>query len=315
MAVVRAVAVAVMPVVSPVVRSDAEVSTRARRLAAAIEPVTAQVYFSPECHEAYQALGFAPSPGDAGGVALPDGPAYFTSRGSALGQAPGQLVASAFAVFNPDAVVPCVDFGWSITDAPTIAEARARGAVAQLVRILGDQPSGQKRATELLTIAAEPLRPEGRPLFSGLLSLGLPGDPWGDLWRTGDLLREFRGDAHTAAWTSAGFDATEIGLLTEQFWGVPARTYVRTRAWSDDQLDAADDRLQARGLLADGAFTDKGRAEREEVERATDAQMRPSIEAIGDDFDELMTILEPWGHEIREAGGYLKGPDQLTGRR
>jgi hypothetical protein len=29
------------------------------------------------------------------------------------------------------------------------------------------------------------------------------------------MLREYRGDAHTAAWTSSGFDATEIGLMTE----------------------------------------------------------------------------------------------------
>jgi hypothetical protein len=301
--------------VSPVVLNDDEVSKRARRLAAAIEPVTAQVYFSPECHAAYEALGFSPSPGKGGGVALPDGPAYFTSRGSALGQAPGQLVASAFAVFNPEVVVPCVDLGWSLTDAPTIASARTRGAVAQLVRILGEHPDGLDRTSELLGRAAAPLRPEGRPLYSGLLSLGLPGDPWGDLWRRGDLLREYRGDAHTAAWTSAGYDAIEIGLLTELFWRVPPRTYIRTRAWSDAQLDDAEERLRSRGLIADGAFTDAGREAREAVEFATDLQVRPAIEALGDDFDELMGIIEPWGASIREAGGYLTGPDQLTGRR
>ena len=53
----------------------------ARRLAAALEPFAGQVYFAPECHEAYAALGFGPSPGRAGAVALPDGPAYFCSRG------------------------------------------------------------------------------------------------------------------------------------------------------------------------------------------------------------------------------------------
>ena len=168
---------------SPAVLSDAEVSKRARRLAALIEPVVGQVYFSPECHEAYAALGFSPSPGDGGGVALPDGPAYFTSRGSALGRAPGSLVASAFAVFNPEIVVPCVEMGWSLTDAETIADARTRGAVAQLVRILGEHPDGMERVSELLARAAAPLRPEGRPLYAGLLALGLPGTPWGDALR------------------------------------------------------------------------------------------------------------------------------------
>jgi hypothetical protein len=48
--------------------------------------------------------------------------------------------------------------------------------------------------------------------------------------------------------SSAGFDATEIGLLTELYWGLPLRTYIRTRAWSDEDLDAAEARLVARGL-------------------------------------------------------------------
>src|SRR5580693_3707271 len=98
---------------------------RTRRLAMALEPVAGQVYFSPECHQAYQALGFSPSPLSIGnGVALPDGPAYFTSRGSVMGQVPGQVVAAAFAVFNPEAVVPAVTFGWSKVDAVTICAAR-----------------------------------------------------------------------------------------------------------------------------------------------------------------------------------------------
>ncbi len=294
--------------------SDDDVSATARRLAGALEPVVGQVYFSPECHAEYEALGFGSSPASAAGVAMPDGVAYFTSRGSALGQAPGELVAAAFAVFNPVVVVPCVDRGWSLTDASTIADARLRGATAQLSRILGEHPDGLDRAVVLLARACEPLRPEGRPLFAGVLAQGLPGDPMGDLFRFGDRLREYRGDSHTGAWISAGFDATEIGLLTELFLGIPMLTYVRSRAWSQDELDAAIARLTARGLIADGAFTDAGRAAREAVERATDAQMRPAIEALGDDAGELITILEGWSVEIRGAGGYLTSPAQLTGR-
>jgi hypothetical protein len=291
-------------------------SDEARLLASALEPVTGHVYFAPECHEAYVALGFGPSPGFAGEVALPDGPAYFTSRGSCMGQAPGELVASAFAVFNPVAVVPAVTYGWTLTDAPTIASARTEGATAQLVRILGEKPDGIARATDLLQTANEPLRPEGRPLYAGLLSLGLPGNPMGDAWRLGDMLREYRGDAHTAAWTSAGFDATEIGLLTELYWGLPTRSYVRTRAWSDDDLDAAEERLRSRGLLADGALTDEGRRQREAVEVATDAQCQPIVDALGDDLDELVAILTPWGAAVRAAGGYLaSGPHDLAAAR
>jgi hypothetical protein len=298
------------------VLTDADVSSRARQLAAALEPVAGQVYFSPECHEAYAALGFNPSPGRAGGVALPDGPAYFCSRGSVMGQVPGELVAAAFAVFNPAVVVPAVSYGWTLTDAASICAARTAGATRQLERILGSEPDGVARAEELLARAGEPLRPEGKPLYAGMASQPLPDEPLGRVWRLADRLREYRGDAHTASWTTAGFDATEIGLLSELYWGLSLRTYIRTRAWTSAELDAAEARLTERGLVRDGAFTDAGRAAREAVEQATDRHCRPIVDALGDDFDELVAILRPWGKAVRAGGGYLTvGPDDLARMR
>src|SRR3954451_23770161 len=104
----------------------------ARKLGSVLEPLTGQVYFSPECHANYVALGFDDSPTKVNGVAMPDGPAYFTSRGSVMGQVAGEVVAAAFAVFNPEVVVPCVSLGWSKTDATTICRARDDGGIAQL---------------------------------------------------------------------------------------------------------------------------------------------------------------------------------------
>ncbi len=279
-----------------------------------LEPVAGQVYFSPEAHAAYAELGFNPSPGATRhGVALPDGPAYFASRGSLLGQVSGEVVAAAFGVFNPAAVVPAVQWAWTKVDAATICAARTRGGVAQLERVLGPTPDGVDRATDLLALAVEPLRPEGKPLFAGLVGLGLPGDPLGDMWRLADTLREYRGDAHIAAWTSAGLDATEVGLLTELYWGIPLRSYIRTRAWSDDDLDNAEGRLLARGLLADGELTAAGRAVREQVEVATDAQCQVIVDTLGSDFDELLSILGPWGLALRDASAYpAQGPHDLA---
>jgi hypothetical protein len=292
---------------------QATLSARSRQLGSVLEPVIGQVYFSPECHANYAALGFDPSANQAGGVALPDGPAYFTSRGSVMGQVPGEVVAAAFAVFNPEIVVPCVQLGWSRTDAATICAARDDGAIAQLRRILGDEPAGLDRVNELLGRAVATLRPEGRPLYAGLRSLPLPDTALGAMWRRGDMLREYRGDSHTAAWISAGFDATEIGLLSELYWGLPMRSYSRTRAWTDAQFDAAHARLAARDLVDDTGFTAAGRAAREAVEVATDAQMRGALEAIGDDFTELVALMEPWGAAVRAGLGYLSsGPHDLA---
>ena len=285
----------------------------ARALAAALEPVVGQVYFSPECHANYAALGFANSSGDVSGVALPDGPAYFTSRGSVMGQVPGEVVAAAFAVFNPAAVVPSVSYGWSLTDAATICRARDEGAIAQLHRLLGEQPTGADRALELLRRAVEPLRPEGRPLYAGVLSLAMPDSVVGAVWRLGDLLREYRGDSHTAAWISEGLDATEIGLLSELYWGLPMRSYSRTRAWTDDQFDAAHERLRSRGLVDEVGFTAAGRELRERVEVRTDEQMTGCERALGDDLGDLVGILTPWGAAIRDGRGYpASGPHDLA---
>jgi hypothetical protein len=288
-----------------------------RALRDRIEPLIGQVYFSPECHAAYAELGFAPSPAKAGAVELPDGVAYFTSRGSVMGQVAGEVVAAAFGVFNPVAVVPAVERGWQLTDAATICAARTRGAMAQLVRILGAEPEGVARADELLTRARDPLRPEGKALFAGLISQPVPeGGHLGRVWRLADELREYRGDAHIAAWTVAGFDATEIGLLTEPYWGLGMRTYVRTRAWTDADLDAAYARLAERGLVEGEGLSEEGRRQREEVERATDRQCRPIIDALGDDVEELLAILRPWGAAIRAAGGYpASGPHDLAAAR
>jgi hypothetical protein len=127
------------------------------------------------------------------------------------------------------------------------------------------------------------------------------------------VLREFRGDCHTAAWISAGLDATEIGLLTELYWGLPLRSYSRTRGWNDEEYSAAIDRLSSRGLVADGAFTAAGRELREMVEVHTDNQQASALAAIGDDFDEVVAVLAGWSRAVQDAHGYPRsGPHDLA---
>jgi hypothetical protein len=292
-------------------------SRRARRLGSVLEPVIGQVYFSPERHGNYEALGFDPSPGDANGVALPDGPAYFASRGSVLGQVPGELIAAAFGVFNAGVVVPAVRLAWTRTDAATIRQARADGAVAQLRRLLGDAPDGAARAGDLMRRAADVLPVNGRPMAAGIAALDVPDDPLAALWHTGDFLREYRGDCHNAAWVAAGLTATDIGVLTELWWGMPLRSYSRTRGWSAIEFDASEHHLRDLGYLdGDGPRTHlsmQGRHAREQLEVATDEQMAPALHALGDDLDELLAVLAPWGDSIREGRGYLgAGPHDLA---
>lgn len=292
-----------------------DLGRRARRLRDLVEPVAAGIYFAGEAHRNYAGLGFGPSPVTIEGVEMPDGPAYFTSRGACLGKVSGEVVSAAFGVFNPAAVVPAVAFGWSVTEPTAILEARLDGARASLRRMLQPEPEAVARVTAILRRAAEAADPGGHALYSGLLSLGWPGDAVGDLWRSADLVREHRGDSHIGAWVAAGLDGVEIGLLTEQWWGAPPRSYIRTRAWSEDDLDAGAERLASLGFLTgEGTITDGGRQRREEIEAATDAAERKVLTAIGDDWDELEARLAPWGKAIVAAGGYPGAPTALLGR-
>jgi hypothetical protein len=284
---------------------------RARRLRNAVEPVAAGVYFAPEAHAAYAALGFDGSPVTQDGVARPELKAYFTSRGACMGQIPGEVVAAAFGCFNPKVVVPAVTAGWQITTRAAILQAREQAATGMLQRILGDRPDGLDRVTDLLRRAAAAAPWAACPIYGGLRSLAIPADPLGAMWRAADLLREHRGDSHVTTWAVGGADAVEVLLLTEQWWGLPARTYTPSRGWVDADMDAGFDRLTRRGLMTgEEQLTDAGRAFREEIEVRTDELERPVLDALGDDLDELLDHLDAWSDAIIAAGSY---PQRIAG--
>ena len=181
--------------------------------------------------------------------------------------------------------------------------------------MLGERPEGVDRAAELLATAAAAPSIMGRPLAAGIRSLDVPTDPFAAAWHHGDFLREYRGDSHIAAWIGAGFDATEIGLLTELYWGLPMRSYSRSRGWTADEFDQAEAGLRDRGLLDGPGLSEAGREAREAIEVATDDQMAPVLDALGESAGELCAILEPWGAAVRDGLGYMQdGPHDLAAR-
>ncbi len=276
----------------------------ARRLRNALEPLAANVYFAKEAHDRYTEMGLDYFGG------------YFCSRSACMGRLTGEAVTAIFGVFSPDAVIPAVTKGWATTDPETILAARQAGATESLSRILseandGALPAGIERATEVLRQGIEATTPNGHAIHAGLRSLGWPGDPVGDLWRAADLLREYRGDAHNAAWVAGGVDAVEITLLTELWWGIPLNSYAWTRGWTDDQRAAAVARLQDRGLLDGETLTDAGREVREAIEAATDSGDDTVLAALGDDYDELLALTRPWAKAVVASGGYPVDPSDL----
>ena len=93
-------------------------------------------------------------------------------------------------------------------------------------------------------------------------------------------------------------------MLTDPWRGQPLKSWVRSRGWTEDELDAACDFLRSRGLLDGDELTPAGWELREEIESATDHMERRVVDAVGDDADELFTLLDPWCDQIVAAGGY-----------
>ncbi len=277
---------------------DAALGRTSRRLRDLVEPIAAGVYFAPEATAGYEVLGLDWFEG------------YFCSRSACLGKAPWTVVCGAFGVFEPSVVEQFVTSGWAKTDPEPVLAARLAGAEASLERLAGSPTGEVARATEILRSLTDGLDVAGRALFAGLAALSKPTSPWGALWRAADLVRERRGDAHVAAWIPY-FDACEINLVTELAWGLPPRSFVLTRGWKDDALDAAYARLESRGLVESESLTGAGRRLRGDVERATDQAERAVIERLADDADELFALLEPWSKAIIGGKGYPIDPSAL----
>ena len=262
----------------------------ARRLRDASEPIAMHGVWSRLVNERLAGLGLNFLTG------------YVWGRAASMGEPTDRLVVSAFAVFEPNLICGLYEAGRSCCSRMQVLKAREEGTIESLRRILGD--ADVTTVASSLRRGVEAADGTGRPLFSGLRSLGWPDDPLGRLWRACELVREHRGDSHIAACISAGLGPVAMNVLTELWVGMPIRTYSATRGWSPEVIDAAIGRLEADGLIADGTLTEAGRRLRDGIEEQTDAMERPIVEAIGDDFEAVVEQVEAWSGACVAAGAF-----------
>ena len=98
--------------------------------------------------------------------------------------------------------------------------------------------------------------------------------------------------------------AVDMNILTELYVGMPPGSYTATRGWSAETIAASVECLEKKGLIADGALIPAGLSLREEIETHTDAMEQPLIEAIGVDFETLVTQLNEWAELCIKAGAF-----------
>jgi hypothetical protein len=266
---------------------DARVSEVSRRLRARADVILGVVWYTPEARDGYPGLPCSPAT------------ANLAARAACLGRVRGAAVAAIFATIEPHVVARAIDEAWALADPEYFCTVRLETSVRALESVIGNDAPGLDRAVELLRRALDAASREGHPMFTALTALPWPGTPLGDLWRACDMVREHRGDSHVNAWVSMGLHPVEINVLSELWRGVPLGSVtIMQMGWSRDDLAGAVDALARRGLVTDHQLTEDGQRLREAIEYATDAQERSMVEALGDDADELLELLNPWARKI-----------------
>jgi hypothetical protein len=257
-----------------------------RRMFELVEPIGAIPYSADEPNEAMFALGFT-SYWDT----------YFAGRAAPLGLVPAEVVDAIFYSFAPGEVARHIPKVWRTTTPEAATAARQMGCVRALRRILGDHVDapGFARAAELLTKAAISAPLEGRPMYAALRAMSIPDDVVARLFHAASLLREHRGDGHTAALMIEGVGGLEAHVLSALDMGMPAERFGRIHHLPATQIAAVIDGMRARGLIGDdGWLSGQGRALKQRVETLTDDLAAKPYESLQpDELDELMATLEP----------------------
>lgn len=259
----------------------------ARRMYDLVEPIGLTPYFADESDEALMALGLR-NPWDA----------YFAGRAAPFGPTvPAEVVHAVFYNFAPGEVARHLPRVWELTTPEAALAARERGCVAGMRRILGERADdpGVARAADLLLKAATSASVEGRALYAALRTVPVPQEPVARLWHAATLLREHRGDGHTAALLVEGVGGTEAHVLHALSVGMAAKDFGRVWHLPAAQLTAVIDGMRDRGLVgSDGWLTAEGRATKERVEALTDRLAEAPYNALSpEELDCLVADLAP----------------------
>ena len=277
----------------------------ARRFLDRFEPIHGVTYFAPEVREALDGLGYK-------GYWM----GYFATRSAPLGAVPPEVVTAIFYNFAPSRVAKALPAAWAIAGPEEALRVRQDTAVAVLRRYGLEADENVTTAAELLGKAAREAPVCGRPLFAANRALPWPDEPIAALWHACTLLREQRGDTHTAVLSAAGVTGRECNVLHSASGAVPREYIARTRDYDDEEWALRERQLAARGLLDDtGALTDAGQQLKDHVESTTDARSLSVLDALSDDeVETLFQAITPITRTV-VAGGDVPAMTPMALRR
>ncbi len=264
----------------------------ARRLRDAMEPIATHATWSRHTNEVLAKLG------------LKIFTAYVWGRIAPLGEPPTEVAVSVFPDTEPGLIAAAYKEARRQCGRAGMMAAREEATIASLAEVLDG--TNVTAAVTALRRGVEAADGTGRTLFCGLRSLGWPEHPVGQLWRACELLRQHRGDGHTAACIAAGLGPVTMNVMTELWMGMPVgQLAMGQRGWPEEAVAAALADLERQGLATAGELTTAGRSLRGDIEDRTDAMQQSVIDAIGDDLEiDCGLALDEWSAACIAAGLY-----------
>jgi hypothetical protein len=261
------------------------------------------IFWDPAGVANYEALGIP------GGIGY-----YIATRAAPLAPAGASAVTAAFGSIHPEFINVSLDLCRQHTTWEAAAAARDAAVVSGLSHYVPEILEGLGQLALPLWAAVDDLDAAGRVLFATHRSWPRPSPDSIEQaalsgWLAVNCIREWRGDTHWAIQAAHGLSPIASGVLDGLWRGYEDNWLPKSRGASDDQVYLATTELAERGLVADGALTEAGRAFRGELEAQLDARCSPVWDRVGVDRTiALCELVEPVGDRLMSRIDETAGP-------
>jgi predicted transcriptional regulator len=266
------------------------------------EPIHAGIYFYPPSAQSYRDLGLK------GGWM-----GYFATRSASLGTPGKDLVRSIFYHFSPDLVGRAIPDAWKYTTSEQLMNTRMEVAHQMLSNFESHfQDSALRSDIDLLLEISRSLPCEGRPLFASLRGPDWETSPHLKIFGAVTLLREHRGDTHSAALASQNISGAQSNILQIANRAVSFEVISPNRGWSDQSWTEAMQDLKDRGIITNEStnqqpeLTQKGQQIKNSIENLTDESSNPWSKISAQKLHDLIELLTPISDAVKESGLFPK---------
>lgn len=253
-----------------------------RRNARSVQTLIGWIFWDPGALDRLGALGL---PGPLG---------YIAGRAAPLIPAGPEAVVAAFYSISPPGIRLAVDLVAQHTTPQAVWAARDEAVVEGLRTYVPQHLDALVEMAPWLWEAVEACPVEGRVFYGAHRSLPRPDDPVLSLWHAVNCLREWRGDTHWALLVSEGLSGVEAGIVHNAWLGYDPDWIPESRGNQPEEIDAAWQSLEARGLARERRVTPEGIALRQHIEDRTDALTTVPWVAVGPDrAQRFAAVAEP----------------------